>query len=145
MAIGHYPSLCFFEGTTVSVGRGTNKQFQVIGHPNYQGASFNFTPKPMPGARYPKNENKLCNGIDLSKVRPLSKRLDLSYLLDFYQNLSAQEVTFFNDDNFFNLLAGTDKLKAQIIAGTREEEIRAGWEAGLLDFKMMRKKYLIYQ
>jgi uncharacterized protein YbbC (DUF1343 family) len=145
MAIGHYPSLCFFEGTTVSVGRGTNKQFQVIGHPAYTGSDFSFTPVPMPGAKYPKSENLLCKGLDLSKVKPHRTRLDLSYLIDFYTNLKSQNVTFFNDDNFFNLLAGTDQLKAQIIAGIQEEEIRAGWAAGLLDFKMMRKNYLLYK
>ena len=144
MAIGHYPSLCFFEGTTVSVGRGTNKQFQVIGHPAYTGSDFSFAPVPMPGAKYPKNENLLCKGLDLSQVKPHRTRLDLSYLINFYTNLKSQNVTFFNDDNFFNLLAGTDQLKAQIIAGIQEEEIRAGWAAGLLDFKMTRKKYLLY-
>jgi len=145
MAIGHYPSICFFEGTTVSVGRGTNKQFQVIGHPAYTGSDFSFTPVPMPGAKYPKNENLLCKGLDLSQVKPHRTRLDLSYLINFYTNLKSQNVPFFNEDNFFNLLAGTDQLKAQIIAGTQEEEIRAGWAAGLLDFKMMRKNYLLYK
>ncbi len=144
MAIGHYPSLCFFEGTTVSVGRGTDKQFQVIGHPNYSDPTFSFTPVPKPGARYPKNENRLCKGIDLSKTKPQDNRLDLSHLINFHKDLTAQNVSFFNDDNFFNLLAGNDKLKADIIAGVSEEEIRAGWEAGLLGFRMQRKKYLMY-
>ena len=144
LAIGHYPSLCFFEGTTVSVGRGTDKQFQIIGHPRFSKASFSFTPVSKPGAHYPKNENKLCKGIDLSKTKPQPARLDLSHLIKFHQDLTSQNVPFFNEDNFFNLLAGNNKLKADIIAGTVEEEIRAGWEAGLLDFKMKRMKYLMY-
>jgi len=143
IAIGHYPSLCFFEGTTVSVGRGTDKQFQVIGHPNYTAGDYEFTPVSKPGAKYPKNENLLCKGKDLSRTKP-EKRLDLSHLMSFHQNLTAAGIPFFNDDNFFNLLAGTDKLKQAIIDGTREDEIRASWAAGLLDFEMKRKKYLLY-
>ncbi len=144
IAIGHYPSLCFFEGTTVSVGRGTDAPFQQIGHPKFSQSDFSFTPKSGPGAKYPKLENKECIGLDLRRVAPDYTKLDLGYLIKFYENLSAQEQPFFLDSNFFNLLAGTDQLKKMIIAQVSESEIRAMWEPGLIDFKLKRKKYLLY-
>ncbi len=143
IAIGHYPSLCFFEGTTVSVGRGTEDPFQQVGHPNYNGI-HSFTPTSGPGAKYPKLENKLCFGVNLKKVSPSKDGLDLSYLVSFYKDLTSKEVPFFNDNNFFDLLAGTDKLKEMIIKGIPAEEIKIYWEPGLLEYKMKRKRYLIY-
>ncbi len=143
IAIGHYPSLCFFEGTTVSVGRGTSIPFQQVGHPSYKG-DHSFTPVSTEGAKYPKHENKLCHGLDLSRVKPSTNQLDLGYLIEFYNKLKAQGEPFFNDDNFFNLLAGTDKLKDMIIKGYSAEEIRALWQADILEFTLMRKKYLLY-
>ena len=142
-----YPSLCFFEGTTVSVGRGTNKQFQVIGSPDYNNYPFSFTPVPMPGAKYPKHENKKCKGLDLTTFSPSEirqkARLDLSWLLQFYQ-LNTNKPAFFNANNFFDKLAGTDMLRKQIIAGATETAIRDSWQDELKAFKANRKKYLLY-
>jgi len=143
-----YPSLCFFEGTTMSVGRGTNTQFQVIGHPKYKGGEYKFTPTAGPGAKYPKHENNECVGSDLTKLTKGNlhelSRLDLSYLLDSYANLSNQSIPFFNENNFFEKLAGTQDLRNQIIAGKTEKEIRATWQDGLDKFEKTRSKYLLY-
>ncbi len=144
-----YPSLCFFEGTKMSVGRGTNTQFQVMGHPKYTGGDYKFTPIAGPGAKYPKHENKECNGRDLTKLTKGNLhelgRLDLSYLIDSYANLESQNIPFFNDNNFFEKLAGTIDLRTQIKAGETEEEIRATWQDGLEEFKKVRGKYLLYE
>lgn len=144
-----YPSLCFFEGTTISVGRGTNTQFQVLGHPSYTGGDYSFTPVAGPGAKYPKHENKVCKGQNLTGLTKGALheqgRLDLSYLIDSYTNLKGQNVTFFNDNNFFEKLAGTADLRRQIIAGKTEDEIRDTWKEGLEDFKKVRSKYLLYE
>lgn len=140
-----YPSLCFFEGTTVSVGRGTEKQFQVYGHPDYPYGNYEFEPKPMPGAKYPKHEAEVCKGYDLadSPVRQLQQKqqLNLTYLIDFYQNF-PDKPNFFN--SFFDKLAGTDQLRRQIEAGHEEAYIRASWQEGLKDYRQMRKGYLLY-
>lgn len=143
-----YPSLCFFEGTTVSVGRGTNQQFQIYGHPDFEGGSFSFTPESMAGAKYPKHEGKLCRGYSLAAATMGSlfdrKQLDLEYLVSSYRNLSGQGVAFFNDNNFFEKLAGTASLRQQIIAGMNAEEIRATWASDLEAFGRMRAQYLLY-
>lgn len=146
LAVHLYPSLCFFEGTEVSAGRGTNKQFQIYGHPKGEG-SFSFTPKSMPGAKYPKHEGKVCLGEDLQE-RSLEairseRRLNLSYLLDYYQSFPNKD-QFFLKNNFFEKLAGTDELRKQIIAGVSEEEIRESWVAGVNKFKKIRERYLLY-
>ena len=143
LSILHYPSLCFFEGTTLSVGRGTDHPFQSIGHPNLSG-EFEFTPIPTSGAKYPKHENKLCKGSDLRKVRPLENQLDLTYLIQFYKEANAKEVQFFNDNNFFEKLAGTDQLRQMIIQGKNANEIRDSWQDDINAFKQTRIKYLIY-
>jgi len=147
IAIGHYPSLCFFEGTAFSIGRGTDQQFQVIGHPDNNIGDYTFTPVPKPGAKYPKHENKVCKGLNLSnlskeKVRQKAQ-LQLGYLIDMYQAF-PDKTSFFNENNFFDLLAGNTTLQAQIKAGKTEEEIRESWQEGLNNFKKMRKKYLLY-
>jgi len=142
-----YPSICFFEGTEVSVGRGTDKQFQVLGHPEFPEKDFQFTPQPMFGAQYPKHEGKVCYGYDLTKLDNTylqqQKQLDLSYLLDFYTQLPNSE-RFFLKNLFFDKLAGTADLRKQIIAGLSESAIRDSWEPKLSDFKIMREKYLLY-
>jgi len=144
-----YPSLCFFEGTNMSIGRGTHNQFQVIGHPKYNGGAFMFTPTSMAGAKYPKHENKECQGINLQNLTKSGlfdqKRLDLSYLIEAHKNLSSQGVEFFLDNNFFEKLAGTDDLRKQIKQGWTEGKIRDTWTEGLAEFKEVRKKYLIYE
>ncbi|MEO1257825.1 MAG: DUF1343 domain-containing protein [Bacteroidota bacterium] len=143
-----YPSICFFEGTQVSVGRGTDKQFQVLGAPEHPDGNFEFTPVSMPGAKYPKHENKMCRGydlteIDLSKLKSLPQ-LNLNYLIDFYQNYKNKN-RFFNENLFFDKLAGNDELRKQLIAGKSENEIRESWQKALNTFKKTRNKYLLYK
>jgi len=140
-AINLYASLCFFEGTNVSVGRGTEKQFQIYGSPFLSKSAFSFTPKPNEGAKDPVHNGKLCTGEDLTKIEKVS-RLELKWLLKAY-NETSDKSKFFN--SFFTKLAGTKKLQAQIESGASETEIRKSWEKGLNDFKEMRKKYLIYE
>ncbi|MGK0364853.1 MAG: hypothetical protein ACI85O_001913 [Saprospiraceae bacterium] len=143
-----YPSLCFFEGTTVNAGRGTNKQFQVFGDPKSTTGNYNYTPISMAGAKYPKHEDKSCNGYDLSNLKLIylqkQSKLNLSYLMDFYQNFSDKE-SFFLANNFFDNLTGTDKLRNAIIAGKTEAEIRTSWDAGLEKYREMREEYLLYR
>ena len=143
-----YPSLCFLEGTQVSVGRGTNTQFQVYGHPDFTDMPYAFTPVPMPGAKYPKLKEKECYGLNLTKVslEELQKkaRLDLSYLINAYKAFPEKE-KFFLKTNFIDKLAGSDALRKAIIAGKTEEEIRATWQEDLAVFRANRAKYLLYQ
>lgn len=140
-AINLYASLCFFEGTNVSSGRGTDLQFQVYGSPFLKNMPYQFTPKPNAGAKDPMNNGKLCYGENLSKENKVT-RLELKWLLKAYKNSTNKE-KFFN--NFFIKIAGTDALKSQIVAGKSEDEIRKTWEAGLEKFKVTRNAYLIYQ
>jgi uncharacterized protein YbbC (DUF1343 family) len=139
-SINLYASLCFFEGTNVSVGRGTEKQFQIYGSPFLLKTDFSFTPIPNFGAKEPIHKDALCYGEDLSKIKKVS-RLELKWLIKAYENTSDKAV-FFND--FFTKLAGTKKLQEQIIEGVSDKEIRKSWEANLNTFKEMRKSYLIY-
>ena len=139
-SINLYASLCFFEGTNVSVGRGTEKQFQIYGSPFLLKTDFLFTPIPNFGAKEPMHKDILCYGEDLSKIKKVN-RLELKWLIKAYANTSDKTV-FFND--FFTKLAGTKKLQEQIIEGVSEKEIRKSWEADLNVFKETRKKYLIY-
>ncbi len=141
-----YPSLCLFEGTIVSVGRGTPMPFQVAGHPDYSKGKYNFIPQSTPGASLnPKLEGEKCKGINFSRASVDSLRkvdsLNISVLLDFYSSLN-QEDNFFT--NYFDLLAGTDKLRQQIIEGYSEKSIRESWQSDLNKFNEVRQKYLIY-
>jgi uncharacterized protein YbbC (DUF1343 family) len=143
-----YPSICFFEGTTASVGRGTNKQFQIYGHPDFKQGEFTFTPQSMPGAKFPKLEGKECNGFDLSKL-DLQEfkemgRINLRYLMHFYENFENKKA-FFLENKFFDTLAGSATLRWQIINGKSEEEIRNSWQKDLEAFKIIRSKYLLYK
>lgn len=139
-AINLYASLCFFEGTNVSVGRGTSKQFQVFGSPYLQGMDYTFTPKPNLGAKDPMHNGKECFGRDLSKEKKVN-RLELKWLIEAY-NHTSDKSKFFN--SFFVKLAGTKKLQQQIEQGMSESQIRETWAADLKRFKTMRLKYLIY-
>lgn len=144
-----YPSLCWLEGTTVSVGRGTDKQFQVYGQPQANQGAFEFVPQPQAGAKYPKHKDNRCQGYDLSAIeeKTLQQRsqIQLEYLLDFYKKAPASvQANFFNANNFFDKLAGTAELQAQIKAGKTAAEIRASWAADLAAYKALRKKYLLY-
>ena len=150
-AVYLYPSLCFFEGTEVSIGRGTDHPFQIIGHPNYKKDStelYRFTPAPNPGAKHPKLEGEACYGIDLHEIDVKAFRsqgaLDLSYLVDFYQNLDMGK-SFFLSNNFINLLAGSDDLKNRIINGDDAISITTAWEEEVNAFKEIRQKYLLYE
>jgi uncharacterized protein YbbC (DUF1343 family) len=139
-----YTSICFFEGTDVSVGRGTDKQFQVIGSPNPKNGEFKFTPEDKPGAKNPPQKGNLCHGLDLSKIDARSQGFTLKYLLDFYQKSGAKD-KFFSSPSFFDKLAGSDTLRKQIIAGMTETQIRASWKADLDKYKVIRQKYLMYE
>ncbi len=143
-----YPSLCFFEGTPLSIGRGTTTQFQVIGHPDIKEYTYSFTPTSMFGAAHPVLEDQTCYGEDLTKLpaKDLFEQaaLDLSYLLKYYA-LFPDKSQFFNENLWFDKLAGTAKLRQDIIDGKSEEEIRASWEPGLEKFRETRAKYLIYE
>lgn len=138
-----YPSLCLFEGTTISVGRGTNYPFQQIGSPEYNEIyEYSFTPVSSFGAKKPKHQDKNCYGIKFYGDRlEAPSSLDLSYLIYFYIKYPKDD--FFN--NFFNFLAGDNNLKEQIILGKKEAEIKSSWKSELEDFKILRKKYLIYK
>ncbi|MBX2846379.1 MAG: DUF1343 domain-containing protein [Saprospiraceae bacterium] len=144
-SIALYPSLCFFEGTTLSVGRGTNKQFQIVGHPKLRVSGYMFTPQPMPGAKYPKLEGQLCKGWDLSGISPEENdQLDLSYLIHAFKDLTEQDSEFFLKNNFFDKLAGSDQLRLQILEGIDIESIRQSWQSDIEQFQSIRSKYLIY-
>ncbi|WP_338872125.1 DUF1343 domain-containing protein [Spirosoma sp. SC4-14] len=138
-----YPSLCFFEGTVVSVGRGTDKQFQVIGSPYTKYGPYTFTPVDKPGAVNPPLEGQLCYGLDLSNANISKKELMLNYLLDFY-NRASDKTKFFLANNGFDRLAGTDQLRKQIIAGVSEAKIRESWQPALNAYRLTRAKYLLY-
>ena len=139
-SVNLYPSLCLFEGTNVSVGRGTPLPFQHYGAP-YLISDYFFVPKSGEGAKYPKHEGQKCYGKDLTTYNKLSQ-LDLSFLIDAYQQ-SEDKDTFFNA--FFDKLAGGNSLRLSIIDGQSQDEIKQSWDTGLSDFKAMRKHYLIYQ
>lgn len=141
-AINLYPSLCFLEGTNVSAGRGTETQFQIFGSPflNKDNFSFEFTPQPNYGSKYPKHQNKLCYGKDLTQIETIND-LNLKWLIEAFQNTSNQS-DFFN--SFFTKLAGTKQLQKQIELGLTEKEIQATWKNGLENFKKIRTQYLIY-
>jgi len=147
LAIYLYPSLCLFEGTVASVGRGTDAPFQMYGSPGFPPGGFQFVPKPAPGAKYPLYEGEVCNGFDLrglseTQVRSTG-RVDLAYLLDFYAQYPDPD-HFFLPNNYFDLLAGTDRLRIQIQEGWTEEQIRDSWKEGLQRFMEQRDRYLIY-
>ncbi len=140
-SIAFYPSLVLFEGTPISVGRGTTQPFQMIGYPNLIFGDFTFTPKSIEGmSKYPPYEEELCYGIDLRTSAP-PKAVDLSYLIGFYKR-SNPSWEYFN--NFFDLLAGTDQLRTAIQAGQSAEEISKSWDENLQAYQLIRSKYLIY-
>jgi uncharacterized protein YbbC (DUF1343 family) len=139
-----YPSICLFEGTEVSVGRGTDKQFQVIGSPNSKNGSFTFTPEDKPGAKNPPQKGKLCYGEDLSHTDARKQAFTLKYIIEYYQK-SNDKAKFFSSPSFFDKLAGSDTIRKQIMAGMTETQIRASWKVDLDKYKTIRKKYLLYE
>lgn len=142
-SINLYPSTCFFEGTPLSEGRGTEKQFQVFGSPDLPKDKypFSFTPQPNEGAKNPKLNGILCYGMDLSTVENLDG-LNLDWLINAYQNFKDKD-SFFT--SFFTTLAGTKKLQTQIQAGMSAQDIKATWQDGLQKYNDMRQKYLLYK
>lgn len=139
-----YPSLCFFEATSVSVGRGTDTPFEVYGHPDFPKTDFTFTPVPMEGATSPLQMNKVCNGYDLhDQGKKRKKKLDLSYFIEAQELLNGK-ATFMTNTEFFNKLAGNTRLLEQIQSGMSEDEIRESWQEELDAFKLIRAKYLEY-
>ena len=139
-----YPSLCFFEGTNISVGRGTYYPFQVLGAPDRRYGEFSFTPQNLPGFdTNPLHKDKTCYGVDLREY-PFEGGLSLRFLLDFYEKADDKQAFFFSRPQWFDLLAGTKELRFQIIRGLSEEEIRASWQPELEQYKAKRKKYLLY-
>jgi len=139
-SVNLYPSLCLFEGTTVSIGRGTDYPFQHFGAPYLQ-SSYSFTPKSGAGSKNPKHKNTECFGADLRFQENYLTAINLNWLIFCYNNSDNKE-KFFN--NFFDKLAGTDKLRLQIIEGGNSKEIKESWKKGLEEFKKIRKKYLLY-
>lgn len=145
-AIYLYPSLCFFEGTIISVGRGTALPFQCFGHPDLKEGSYKFVPQPNEGASQPKLQGKECYGFNLSdfgwQYMRQQRKLYLFWLIETYRLIGKDG--FFRKDEFFNLLAGTDELRKQIEAGKSEKEIRASWQEDLKAFQKVRGEYLLY-
>lgn len=141
-SINLYPSLCFFEGTTVNAGRGTNFQFQAFGSPYLDRDYFNFEyiPKPNEGSTYPKHENIRCYGKDL-RTHDMLNNINLSWLIEAYKN-TEEKPSFFN--SFFTKLAGTYRLQQDIKDGKSEDEIRESWQPDLLKYLSMREKYILY-
>ena len=136
-----YPSLCFFEGTVISIGRGTQTPFQVIGHPMLKNMPYQFTPVSIEGMmKNPAFENEVCYGIDLRNT-PVERRMNIQYVIDMY-NAFPEKDKFFN--SYFNTLAGNATLRKKIEDGVPEAAIRESWQAGLEEYLEMRGKYLIY-
>lgn len=141
VAIRLYPSLCYFEGTDVSLGRGTYYPFQVYGYPDPKFGEFTFTPVSIPGmSKTPPQQDKKCYGRDLRNTS-LDHRFTLEYLLEAY-NISGKKEKFFN--NFFDKLAGSDQLRKDILTGKSESEIRESWKKDLELYQISRSKYLLY-
>ena len=140
-----YPSLCFFEGTNISVGRGTYYPFQILGAPDPRYGDFTFTPASLPGFdTKPLHKDKECYGTDLREY-PFTGGLTLKFLLDFYNKAGNDQAFFFTRPQWFDLLIGNRTVREQIMKGASEEEIRAGWQNELEAYKKMREKYLLYE
>ena len=139
-----YASTCFFEGTPVSLGRGTDKPFQIYGHPDMKGYSFSFTPRSIPGAKNPPQLDKLCYGVDLSNLSDeeiIAKGVNFEYVIDAYRNLNIGDKFF---TRFFELLTGKAEIREMIKAGKSAEEIKASWKDDVEKFKIQRRPYLLY-
>jgi len=143
-AIYLYPSLCYFEATPVSLGRGTDLPFQIYGHPDMKGYRFTFTPRSVPAAKEPPQQDKLCYGVNLSTLSDEAiwkKGIDLSYVIDAYRNLNMGD-RFFRP--FFENLIGVGYVRKMIEQGKSADEIKAMWQNDVTKFKQQRKPYLLY-
>ena len=140
-----YPSLCFFEATIMSVGRGTSKPFQAIGYPDKRFGSIVYTPQIKLGEdSNPRHKGRLCYGTEYTSVSLPKRQIALGPLLDYYRKADSLGLQLINQRQLFDLLAGTKKLRQQLSSGLSEEEIRASWQAGLKDFQAKRARYLLY-
>ncbi len=140
-----YPSTCLFEGTVVSLGRGTSFPFEAYGHPDYSGSDFSFTPRSVPGAKNPPLLDQLCYGVDLRGIPDqdiIDKGFDLSYVIDAYNNLNIGDKFF---SSFFEKLVGVDYIRQDIKNGKSADEIKAKWEGDVEEFRIQRKPYLLYE
>ena len=139
-----YPSTCLFEGTVMSLGRGTSFPFEVYGHPDYKNSTFSFTPRSVSGAKNPPLLNKECFGVDLREIpnnEVIEKGFDLSYVIDAYNNLNIGNKFF---TSFFEKLVGVDYIRQDIIAGKSADEIKDKWVDDVVKFRSQRKPYLLY-
>lgn len=144
-AIGFYPSLCLMEGTTASVGRGTDSPFTLYGHPDMEPRGFSFTPRSMPGAKQPPYLGKKCQGMNLAGISDsaaLDTGFDISFVIDAYTHMQRGADKFFS--KFFDKLAGTPDLRRMIMAGKPESQIKASWAPATADFRKLRERYLLY-
>ena len=139
-SIALYPSLCLLEPTKVSIGRGTDLQFQVYGHPGFPKTDFSYVPKSNFGSKNPKHKGQICYGENLTTVNPPSK-IELKWLLNAYSNFSEKDSFFLKG---FERISGVSNLKKQLIEGANEKTIRDSWTDGLNEFKKTRTKYLLY-
>ena len=146
LSVRLYMSLCLFEGTDISVGRGTDWPFQMIGYPNPVFGDFTFTPSEKSGmSKHVEGKNQENYGIDLRDLKPEEQTFTMKYILDFYDKMPNNQEEFFARPAFFDKLAGTDELRKQILDGWTEEEIKVSWQKDLKEYKEMRKKYLLYK
>jgi uncharacterized protein YbbC (DUF1343 family) len=144
LSIYLYPSICYFEGAPLSLGRGTNLPFQIYGHPDMRGYDYTFTPRSMPQAKEPPLQNILCHGVNLSGLSQediWKKGIDLTYLIDAYRNLNMGDIFF---RSFFENLIGVDYVRTMIEQGKSSDKIKAMWKGDVEKFKLQRKQYLLY-
>lgn len=143
-----YPSLCLFEGTAVSAGRGTDMQFQVYGHPLFPDSGFQYTPRSMSSSKYPKHQDTPVNGVDLRGLSDADimqrSQLNLNYIIDAYAKLKGKKVEFFLASNFIDKLSGTALFKEQILSGMDATAIRSTWKDDIAAFRHIRARYLLY-
>ena len=140
-----YPSICLFEGTVCSLGRGTDAPFQIYGHPDYEGGEFEFTPRSVAGAKNPPLKDQKCHGVDLRGLddeQIIASGFNLEYVIDAYRNLDMGEKFF---TRMFLLLTGVDYIKQMIIEGKSADEIRKVWQKDVEEFKLLRRGYLLYE
>lgn len=145
LAVYLYPSTCYFEGTVISLGRGTGHPFEIYGHPAMKGCTYTFTPQSMDGAKNPPLKDKLCHGRDLTGLDPeavIAAGVDLGYVIDAYRRMGIGDKFF---TSFFELLVGDGQVRRMIEAGKSAAEIKATWRADVEAFKVRRRPYLLYK
>lgn len=144
LAIYLYPSMCYFEATPVSLGRGTDSPFEIYGHPDMKGRTFDFTPRSVPGAKNPPQLDKLCHGVDLRSMpesEAIAQGINLEYIIDAYRDLDMGDAFF---RSFFELLIGRGDIRGMIEEGKSAAEIKATWAGDVERFKQQRRPYLLY-